>query len=136
MIQEDKAKALESLTIGCWINGLWLLNPKDVENYETQVLVRIWWLVDNWRPSEQANWAFEIGSLARSWTEASRRRINTKRKKWKKYGSSSMDIRCNQREVSFEEPNLKIEMIDCLNYSWRRLSWLEEHLRLNGDWQK
>jgi hypothetical protein len=38
IILEDKAKALQSLTIGFWINGLRLL---DVENYETQVLLRI-----------------------------------------------------------------------------------------------
>lgn len=40
MIKENKAKALESLTIGGWINGLRLLNSKDEENSEKQILVR------------------------------------------------------------------------------------------------
>jgi len=47
MIKEDKANALQSLSIGCWLNGLRMLKPKNEKNYQRQALVRIQWLVDD-----------------------------------------------------------------------------------------
>jgi len=40
MIKENKAKALQSLTIGGWINGLKLLNSKDEAKYQKPILMR------------------------------------------------------------------------------------------------
>jgi len=40
MIKENKAKALQSLTIGGWINGLRLFHSKDKANYQKQIPMR------------------------------------------------------------------------------------------------
>jgi len=55
MLKEIKANALQSLTIGRWMNGLRLLHSKDEENCQRHVLRKAGGLLDNWRPKEWVN---------------------------------------------------------------------------------